>query len=183
MSNKLTCPRCGEHSSRMFIAYAVGRPCPHCNAPLGDAKTAAQYYRQLPDDHRRVTNDIGRRTWCCNGPLNEPHNIFGESEPIREMTAQTRPDPTGWAATAMAVSPGVVYAAERATPARMQAEETEIRAELRALVKRALIEVVDSGEFGDASGHLGDDGFDALAASAVDTFAEYYRRGRQIGTR
>ncbi|OCB09285.1 hypothetical protein A5717_26295 [Mycolicibacterium porcinum] len=71
MTYKLTCPRCDRCTSAVFRAYADGRPCPYCSAPLGDAKTAAQYYRQLPDDHQGVTVDVA---------------ALGETEPVRTYT-------------------------------------------------------------------------------------------------
>ena len=62
---------------------------------------------------------------------------------------------------------------------RAAREEAAIRAALTERVKTALINTVDHGEFGDASGHLGGDGFDAMAAAAVDALEQFYNDGRK----
>lgn len=65
--------------------------------------------------------------------------------------------------------------AQRGILSEAEAREAEIRAELTRRVQAALEHTVDNGEYGDASGHLGGDGFTAMAEAAVDAFADYYR--------
>lgn len=33
MSNKITCPGCGSHTSNVWQAIEDGEPCPHCGLP------------------------------------------------------------------------------------------------------------------------------------------------------
>lgn len=67
---------------------------------------------------------------------------------------------------------------ERQLRADQARQEAAIRAELTARVKAALIDTVDH-RFGDASGHLGGDGFDALAAAAVGALEQFYNDGAE----
>lgn len=58
-------------------------------------------------------------------------------------------------------------------------EEAAIRTALTLRIKTAMMQAIGDGDFGDASGHLGTDGFDALAKAAVDALEQFYNDGRK----
>ena len=103
----------------------------------------------------------------------------------------TAPDPfgtPGWDELRRIPHPGPLRGPDAAAVAEMvrrqpadraAREEAAIRSALTERVKAALIQTVDDGEFGDASGHLGGDGFDALAAAAVGALEQFYRDGHE----
>ncbi|MHA0288239.1 hypothetical protein ACXYX3_17540 [Mycobacterium sp. C3-094] len=103
----------------------------------------------------------------------------------------TAPDPfgtPGWDALrsrrdhfppTMATAEVIAELARRKAVEHQAREEAAIRAALTKRAKTALIDTVDHGDFGDASGHLGGDGFDAMATAAVDALEQFYNDGRK----
>lgn len=49
MSNKLSCPGCGSHTSGVYVAVADGAPCPHCGLAADAIITVHDARRRAAD--------------------------------------------------------------------------------------------------------------------------------------
>jgi rubredoxin len=45
VSERMTCPVCGAHTSSVWAAFGDGRPCPHCGAPP-ELMAEVMFYRK-----------------------------------------------------------------------------------------------------------------------------------------
>lgn len=66
--------------------------------------------------------------------------------------------------------PGVEEIVRHYIDAEHQRREAAARAAVVAKVREAVESAVNNGEYGDASGHLGGEGFEAIAAAAAEVF-------------